>query len=111
MVERRAGAGFTDKIVEGLLIAHQILFMSFTATSRASVVSTAPVHRAHAARADDALQFQTGRRSSGIMMAWPTLLAGFGGERGRSPEMKTLVLQLLHVTIFNGALSLMAVKS
>ncbi|HLP76398.1 MAG TPA: hypothetical protein VK327_05705 [Candidatus Paceibacterota bacterium] len=38
------------------------------------------------------------------MMEWPHFLHASVASGGRSPEMKTLVLQALQVTIFKGAL-------
>src|ERR1041385_431698 len=44
------------------------------------------------------------RSMSGIIMAWPHRWQGCVASGGRSPEIKTLLSQPLHVTIFSGAL-------
>jgi hypothetical protein len=41
---------------------------------------------------------------SGIIIECPHFLHGSVASGGRSPEIKTFVLQPLQVTIFNGAL-------
>jgi hypothetical protein len=45
------------------------------------------------------------------MIAWPHFLHDSVASGGRSPEMKTLVLQLLQVTILSGALSLIVARN